>query len=88
MNTKIYESTNQVRGDGPQLQCWPRRANTRDSRPRWGLTSAGVVRLGFLPVSCLASTSDTQPCSCDSHCRWHHARTTRLPHVLVGFTRM
>ncbi|MCW2891972.1 MAG: Protein export cytoplasm protein SecA ATPase helicase [Actinomycetia bacterium] len=24
----------------------------------------------------------------ESHCRWHHARMMRLPHVLVGFTRM
>jgi hypothetical protein len=31
---------------------------------------------------------DAQPCSYESHCRWHHARRTRLPHKLVGFTRM
>ena len=31
---------------------------------------------------------DAQPCSYESHCRWHHAWMMRLPHVLVGFTRM
>jgi hypothetical protein len=35
-----------------------------------------------------ARTPDAQSCSYESHCRWHHARRMRLPHVLVGFTRM
>ena len=29
-----------------------------------------------------------RPCSYESHCRWCQARRTRLPHVLVGVTRM
>ena len=33
-------------------------------------------------------TPDAQSCSYELHRRWHHARRMRLPHVLVGFTRM
>jgi hypothetical protein len=41
MNTRIYEGTNQARGDGHRLQCRSRWADMRDTRPRWGLVSAG-----------------------------------------------
>jgi hypothetical protein len=50
--------------------------------------SLGDLIMARRQLLTLKWTSDAQPCSYDSHCRWHHARTTRLPHVLVGFTRM
>ena len=39
MNTRIYEDTNQARGDGHRPQCRVG-AGIRDTRPRWGLISA------------------------------------------------
>ncbi len=41
MTTRIYEGTNQARGDDRRRQCRPDRADMRDTRPRWGLMSAG-----------------------------------------------
>jgi len=34
MTTRIYDGTNQARGDDLWLQCRPDRADMRDTRPR------------------------------------------------------
>ena len=64
-----------------------------------GAPMSGLLHIGRYPSGIDATAAqigedlavsrpDAQPCSCGSHCPWHHAGMTRLPHKLVGVTRM
>jgi len=62
-------------------------------RAVYGLAEHGGI-VGFAPIllavagPCPAEREENSRAPAVSHCRWHHARRMRLPHVLVGFTRM